>query len=135
DPRHYGIFNYTTDTQTWSLAHWYPVVAGRDPVSGWMLEPTSMYGDPIFTETALYTVDITAPSNMQFITSGVETDTSSDGDQATTTFNAWPSRDFVIIADADIESTSTQVGSTTVSSWYQPGFRTSGDHALGWGAD
>jgi len=132
DPRHYGIFNFTTATQTWSLAHWYPVVAGRDPVSGWMLDPTSVYGDPIFTDTALYTVEITAPATLQFITSGVETNSSTTGSQVTTTFNAWPSRDFVIIADADMQSVSAQVGETTVTSWFERGTETAGQDVLDW---
>lgn len=132
DPRHYGIFNFTNETRTWSLAHWYPVIAGRDPVTGWMLEPTSVYGDPIFTETAFYTVEITAPKDMQFITSGVETDISSSDGMTNTTFNAWPSRDFVVIADADMESRSTKVGNTTVTSWYESGTGDAGALVLNW---
>lgn len=135
DPRHYGIFNYTTETQTWSLAHWYPVVAGRDPGSGWMLEPTSVYGDPIFTETALYTVEITAPAGMQLVTSGVETGSRLSGDRMVTTFNAWPSRDFAIIASPDLESVTTMVGDTTIASWYEPGTDDAGLQALEWGVE
>src|SRR5699024_7108491 len=102
-PNHYGIFNYTTDTQTWSLAHWYPVVAGRDPEDGWMLEPTSVYGDPIFTDTALYSVDVTAPRAMHLVNSGIETSTKETGDTTTTSFNAWPRRAFEIIASPQLE--------------------------------
>lgn len=132
EPRHYGIFNFTSATQTWSLAHWYPVVAGRDPDSGWMLEPTSVYGDPIFTETALYTVEVDAPSAMQLITSGVETKAWVSGTRTTTTFNAWPSRDFVIIANTGLQSVAAQVGNTTVTSWFEPGTEPAGQHALDW---
>jgi len=133
DPRHYGIFNHASETDTWSLAHWYPVVAGRDPVSGWMLEPTSIYGDPIFTDTGLYTVSITAPEGMHLITSGVEVAFDTADGLATTTFNAWPSRDFVIIADRDMEVVSQEVEGTTVNSWTEPGHQTTGDAALLWG--
>lgn len=131
---HYGIFNHASDTGTWSLAHWYPVVAGRGPETGWMLEPTSEFGDPIFTESALYTVTVTAPENLNFITSGVETASEDVGDMATTTFNAWPSRDFVMLADADMEAVAREVDGTTVTSWYEPGHDESGEAALTWSA-
>lgn len=132
DPRHYGIFNYASATETWSLAHWYPVVAGRDPDTGWMLKPTSNYGDPIFTDTGLYTVAVTAPKDLQLITSGVEIDATTAGALITTTFNAWPSRDFVIIADADMEVAKQVIDGTEVSSWAQPGFGSSGESVLTW---
>lgn len=132
DPRHYGIFNHASETDTWSLAHWYPVVAGRDPISGWMLDPTSIYGDPIFTDTGLYTVSITAPEGMQLITSGVETASELANGMSTTTFNAWPSRDFVIIADRDMEVISQDIDGTTVNSWTEPGHQASGEAVLLW---
>lgn len=129
---HYGIFNYASESDTWSLAHWYPVVAGRDPETGWMLEPTSEYGDPIFTEAGLYTVTVTAPEELTFITSGVETASEADGGMITTTFNAWPSRDFVMVADADMESVTRDVDGTAVASWYEPGHGEAGEAALTW---
>ena len=132
DPRHYGIFNYASATETWSLAHWYPVIAGRDPDTGWMLKPTSIYGDPIFTDTGLYTVSVTAPKELQLITSGVETDATTTGLITTTTFNAWPSRDFVIIADADMEVAKQVIDGTEVSSWFHPGYSSSGESVLLW---
>ncbi|HEV2072728.1 MAG TPA: M1 family metallopeptidase [Thermomicrobiales bacterium] len=131
---HYGIFNHASDTGTWSLAHWYPVVAGRDRETGWMLEPTSEYGDPIFTETGLYTVTVTAPENLTFITSGVEIGSEAAGGIATTTFNASPSRDFVMFADADMKSVAREVSGTTVTSWYEPGHGEAGKAALTWSA-
>jgi hypothetical protein len=129
---HYGIFNHASDPGAWSLAHWYPVVAGRDRETGWMLEPTSEYGDPVFTETGLYTVTVTAPEKLTFITSGVEIASDLDGDMATRTFNAWPSRDFVMFADSDMESTAREVDGTTVTSWYEPGHGEAGEAALTW---
>jgi hypothetical protein len=134
DPRHYGIFNHASETGTWSIAHWYPVVAGRDPQTGWMLKPTSAYGDPIFTETGLYTVTITAPERLTLITSGVETDATTTAGMTTTTFNAWPSRDFVIFADADMEAIAQVIEGTTVRSWYEPSHAASGEAVLTWSA-
>src|SRR5699024_1597956 len=113
----------------------YPVVAGRDPEDGWMLEPTSVDGAPIFTDTALYSVDVTAPRAMHLVTSGGETSTPETGDTTTTTFNAWPRPDFAIIASPQIEFVSAEVGETTVRSWFYPGTRDAGKQTLGWGVD
>jgi hypothetical protein len=135
DPAHYGIFNYATATGTWSLAHWYPVVAGRDPDGGWMLDPTSLNGDPIFSDTGMYSVTITAPDDLQFITSGVEIDSAPAGDGMTArTWSAAPSRDFVMLADADMESVQQEVDGTTVTSWYHDGNAAPGEAALLWTA-
>lgn len=132
EPLHYGIFNYASDTETWSLAHWYPVVAGRDPSGGWMLEPTSQYGDPIFTDAGLYTVTVNAPETLTFITSGVETSSTTANDTTTSTFNAWPSRDFVMFADSDMGSVSSDVDGTTITSWHEPKHERAGAAALEW---
>lgn len=130
---HYGIFNYASETATWSLAHWYPVIAGRDPETGWMLKPTSEFGDPIFTDAGLYTVSVTAPEELSLITSGVNVSSGSHGDGMTTTvFNAAPSRDFVMFADADMEVTTREVAGTMISSWYEPGNDAAGEAVAVW---
>jgi hypothetical protein len=135
DPAHYGIFNYASETGTWSLAHWYPVVAGRDPQGGWMLDSTSVNGDPIFTDTGMYTVTIMAPDDLQFITSGVRIDSVPAGEGITaTTWSAAPSRDFVMLADADMESVRQDVDGTTVTSWFHGGNAGAGEAALVWSA-
>ena len=130
---HYGIFNLSSSTGTWALAHWYPVLAGRDPVTGWMLEPTSKNGDPIFSDTAAYDVTVIAPDDLQLITSGVQTATEprENGMQATI-FSAAPSRDFTIVADSDMRSVTREVAGTTITSWYEPGRDVSGEAVALW---
>jgi hypothetical protein len=135
EPAHYGIFNYASATDTWSLAHWYPVVAGRDPEGGWMLEPTSRNGDPIYTETGMYTVRVTAPEDLQLITSGVEIASEPAGDGiVTSTWSAAPSRDFVMLADDDIQSVTDVIDGTTVTSWFHDGRGPAGEATLLWTA-
>lgn len=133
DPAHYGIYNYASETRTWSLAHWYPVVAGRDPYGGWMLAPTSENGDPVYTETGMYTVRITARDSMEFISSGVPVASEPAGTGwTTTTFSAAPSRDFVMLADTDMQLAKDVVDGTTVTSWYHEGHAAAGEAALLW---
>ena len=63
DPRRsYGMFKYDTDTNTYSLAHWQPLLAGWDRVNGWNTAPVSKNGDPVFTEAAVFDVELTAPT-------------------------------------------------------------------------
>lgn len=133
EPLHYGMLNYTSRNGTWSMAHWYPMVAGWDQGYGWMLKPTSVYGDPVFTNVGMYTVTITAPEDLRFITSGVEVDSDDAGrGMVTTTWSAAPSRDFVMIVDDDMEFVEDEVDGTTVRSWYHEGHEEGGEAALLW---
>lgn len=132
---HYGILNHSTDNETTVLAHWYPVLAGWDPDTGWMLKPSSQYGDPIFTDAGMYDVSITAPADRTLITSGVETDRQRDGELETVQFSAKPSRDFVIVTSTALESTSTDVDGTTVTSWHLPQHEIGGESVLEWTAN
>ena len=34
----YAIFNRATGTGTWTLADWYPILAGWEPDRGWRLD-------------------------------------------------------------------------------------------------
>jgi hypothetical protein len=127
---HYGIFGYNSDSGTWALAHWYPVVAGRDPSTGWMLDHPSVNGDPIFTDTALYDVTVVSGPDWRLATTGVEfgdAETRSNSDIARR-FVSGPARDFTIVADEDFElATQTSAGGVTVNSWYNPGEEEAGE--------
>ena len=118
---HYGIFGIDTATGTWALAHWYPIIAGWDPANGWELDPTSINGDPIFSNTALYDVTLTAPASWQVVTTGSAIDETVAGAARTQRFLSGPVRDFTIVADSDFQSVSTEVDGTRVTSWYNPG--------------
>ena len=119
---HYGIFGYETDSGTWALAHWYPVVAGWDPTTGFLLDPPSVNGDPIFTDTALYDVRVSTEPGWRVVTTGVEfgEPTTSDGMEQRR-FVSGPARDFTIVADEDFEVASVEVDGITINSWFNPG--------------
>lgn len=131
----YGMFSLDERTGTYALAHWLPLLAGFDPESGFVLDPPSRNGDPVFTNTALFDVRLTAPSSLTFVTTGSEVDSASV-DRTTTRhrFVSGPVRDFVMVADADYDETSTQVGETTVRSWFNPNSRDGGAAVLAAGA-
>ncbi len=125
---HYGIFNADSDSGTLALAHWYPVLAGRDPVTGWVLDPPSENGDPIFSDTALYDVTITAPDDWAVVTTGVTFGDPGTADGTRTQrYVSGPARDFTIVADADFELVRQEVNGVTISSWYNPGEEETGE--------
>jgi aminopeptidase N len=81
----------------------------------------------------MYTVTVTAPDDLQLITSGVEIDRTSASDgMTTTTWSAAPSRDVVMLADADMLTAQDETDGTTVTSWYHEGQESAGDAALLW---
>jgi hypothetical protein len=126
---HYGIFGFDSESETWALAHWYPVVAGRDPSTGWMLDHPSVNGDPIFTDTALYDVSVETGPDWKLATTGVEFGEpgSGSGDTIVRRFVSGPARDFTIVADEDFEVATRISGGVTVNSWYNPGEEDAGE--------
>ena len=131
---HYGIFNIDNDNGTWALAHWYPILAGRDPDRGWVLDPPSVNGDPIFSTTSTYDVTLRTPERWRAVTTGVEIETSEIGSATERRFVSGPSRDFTMVLDDDFEVVEREVEGTTISSWYNPGERRTGEAVLDYAA-
>jgi aminopeptidase N len=120
---HYGIFGYSSQSDTWALAHWRPVLAGRDSDTGWQLDHPSRNGDPIFTDTALYDVTVESGPDWRLATTGVQFgDTVETGaGMIARRFVSGPVRDFTIVADEDFEVIATEVDGITINSWFNPG--------------
>jgi hypothetical protein len=125
----YGIFAIQPGSGTWALAHWFPLLAGVDE-SGWNLEPVSVNGDPIFSNSALFDVSLTAPAAMALVTSGHLTGSEPTGGNVRRHFIAGPVRDFTIVAGDDFTFTSRQVGATVVTSFYHPDDAAAGARVL-----
>ena len=118
----YGMFSYDAASGTYALAHWQPLLAGYDREIGWLLDPPSNFGDPVFTNTALFDVTLTAPSEFTFVTTGSAAGSDpTNNDTTTHRFVTGPVRDFVMAADTDFEVESVKIGDTTVSSYFEPG--------------
>ncbi len=119
----YGMFTYSPGSGTLALAHWYPVLSGIEPTpdQGWKVEPVSVNGDPIYSDTSLYDVTVTMPADWKIAASGVEVATGPAGDAVAHQFVTGPSRDFTFVADATLDRISQQVGEIEVVSWYNPG--------------
>jgi len=125
---HYGIFGYDSESGSWALAHWYPVIAGRDPDTGWVLDHPSENGDAIFSDTALYDVTIETGPDWRLATTGVAfgEPTGAGNGEVSRRYVSGPVRDFTIVADEDFEVVTEEVNGITINSWYNPGEERSG---------
>jgi hypothetical protein len=116
----FGIFNHDTKHGSWVLADWYPVLAVYDEGSGWALPPVTSFGDPTYSPSALYDVQIAAPADLEVVATGIVTDETETGQTVTRRFVAGPARDFAIVADDDDRPTSDAAGETRVTLWTAP---------------
>ena len=129
-----GLFAFTPDTGTWALGHWFPILAGYGPTTGWELDPPGAWSDPVFSNTALFDVTLTTPRDLVLVTTGVQVEESDLGEHRVRRFVSGPVREFAIVADDDFASVSTQVGDTVVTSYYNPEDAAGGAQVLEWGA-
>jgi len=105
---------------TISLAHWYPILAGYDQETGWVLDPVSIHGDLVFSNTALYDVTVSTPGNVALATSGTLVSETGADTVLERRYITGPAREFTAIADNDFTSIEQEVDGTTVTVWYNP---------------
>ncbi len=128
-----GLFAFAPDTSTWTLAHWLPILAGYDPSSGWEVDPPSAWSDVTFSNTSLFDVTLTAPHDLVLVTPGIEVEEQTQGAHQVRRFVSGPVRDFAIVANPNLDSVSTEVNGTTVTSYYAPEEAAGGAQMLEWG--
>jgi hypothetical protein len=118
----YAMLSFDTRTESFNIAYWQPLVAGWTPADGWNTGPIQTRGDPVFTNIASFTVELTTPGDIQFATTGSEVNVVDAGNGSVTrTFESGPVRDFVMIASEHYEVLEQTVGETTVRSFTFPG--------------
>ena len=128
DRANYGIYNYAEGVI--ALANCYPILAVYDD-EGWNLDPVINLGDAVYSDTALYTVSITAPEEAVIVASGSEIKTVLNDDGTKTAFyRSGPMRDFFIALSKEFEVMRERVGDTTVNSYYLSNHRSGGEKAL-----
>ena len=131
-PAGYGIYNFSEGVLT--LSGWYPILAVYDE-DGWNLDPVSPIGDSVYSDTALYSIEVIADSYLSIAATGVEIDRGSSGETTHHRMISGPVRDFFLIMSPDFRVKSTQVDGTQVNSYYLPGHEAGGEAALSITAD
>lgn len=124
--RLYGAFN--KEAGVFALASAYPIMAivrnGQ-----WDIARPDARGDFVNSETALYEVALTAPSDWRVVTTGVAAERNEHAGQQTLRLVSGPQRDFMI-ALTQLEIASAEVEGTHINSYYQRGSVVGGEAAL-----
>ncbi|WP_228728275.1 M1 family metallopeptidase [Brevibacillus composti] len=121
-PRNMGRMSYD-DHAIW-LGNWLPILAVRDS-SGWHLDPYGPVGDPFYSETADYQVELNVPAGYQVASTAA--DGTQRGEEATPGqrvyhLEAKDVRDFsLVVMDETYQRRETTVGRTKVRSWWRKG--------------
>ncbi len=93
----YGIFNLDTAVPVLTLANWYPILADLQD-GQWQYSLVSDIGDAVTSQTALFVVQIVAPTGWKIASTGVSASSSVQAGQETVTFVSGPVRDFMLAA-------------------------------------
>jgi len=129
--RNYGIFANVDGVL--AMAHFYPQLAVYD-ADGWQTAAPSLEGDVTYGDSSFYIVELTAPADQVIVATGVETESTTAGDQQTITYAAGPVRDFYAVMSNDYIKQSQTVGETTINSYAPAAYGTGSAQALASGA-
>jgi hypothetical protein len=127
----FGIYSWATQSGTYVLADWYPIIAGYEEGVGWNLDPPTSSGDPTFSEASLYDVTFTAPQPLTVVATGSEISKTPYYDHFEHRFITGPAREFSLVLDNDYTKIYTFVGDTRISVFANPGNEVGARRALG----
>jgi hypothetical protein len=129
----YGIYNFSEGVL--ALANWYPMLAVYDQ-NGWNLDPVYPLGDAVYSDAALYTVEVIVEPGQVVVASGVQVAQEEAGEgRRLYRFVSGPARDFFLVASPDFQVLSQPVGGTVVNSYFLPQHAEGGSQALEVAAD
>lgn len=111
-----GYDQFGLHSKVLALPNFYPIIPVYDD-EGWNVELAPGIGDAVFSDTALYRVNITAPSNQVVAASGV-CNPSSSGTTKTWQCVSGPMRDFMIASSADYQIASNTIDGIKVNSYF-----------------
>lgn len=100
-----------------ALPNFYPQIPVYDS-EGWNVEVAPGMGDAVFSDAALYQVDIHAPKNQLLVTSGTCESRDAPEGQQTQHCVSGPMRDFMIAASADFQVASETVDDVQINSYF-----------------
>ncbi|MBN1136590.1 MAG: M1 family metallopeptidase [Anaerolineae bacterium] len=112
------------------LGHWYPKLSVYDD-EGWHADPYVPLGDAYYGEASHFTLNLTLPESLTVAATGVETARRvNDGGSFTLTYQSGAVRDVAVVMGPTLETISTTVGQSTITSFYLPGDQAGGQRAL-----
>lgn len=104
-----------------ALPNAYPMLSVYEPDQGWWQVVEHPQGDIVFSETAFYTVRVTAPHDLTLAASGSQVDSTANSDGTIThTYVAPLMRDFALFGSTRFATRSSQQDGVTVTVYYDP---------------
>ncbi|GAB4452446.1 MAG: M1 family metallopeptidase [Anaerolineae bacterium] len=124
----YTLFGWAGEVL--SLPGFFPMPAARQN-GEWVLDVPPPHGDVLFSEVALYQLELTLPGRLVVASSGVPLNVINNADGSRTwQLAGGPLRDFTIIA-GPFQAVSANAAGATVTSYYLPGHETTARAVLG----
>jgi len=125
----YGIFNFTQ--QVLSLSSWYPILAVFEN-GAWRTDAITPIGDAVYSEMAVYTLEVTTPSHWEVAATGVAVSEHIINENGAVRRNylSGPVRDFYLVASPDFSRLTTEAGGVTINAYGLPGFEEGNATAL-----
>lgn len=125
----YGIYNFDPGQVFLSLSGWYPILAVYDD-QGWNLDPVSEIGDSVYSDTALYSLQVCAPAGLIVAATGSRIEEQVSGNIVCTRLESGPTRDFYLAASPNFHLDSQQVDGVMIHSYSLPGHENAAQLAL-----
>lgn len=94
----FGILRGNSADGSWTLASWYPIVAGWEPGEGWYLDPPTPTGDPTFPTTSSWDVSVVHPDALTLAGTGIERIVARTAGKTTTQISLQRGREFTMVA-------------------------------------
>ncbi len=116
----FAVRLHTQTERVWSAVFFYPMLAVYQD-GNWRQDAISSGPDAVFSESASYAVELTVPSTMVVVASGVEVDAMDNGDGTVThSYRGGPLRGFALFMSEDLRVRSKTVDGIAVNTWYLP---------------
>ncbi len=128
----FGMFNHDTRTDSYTLDHWFPMLAGFDPVNGFDRAPISVNGDPVFSNVALFDVTLGGLTGLELASTGVVANERSGEDEEQRRLVSGPARNFTLAISAHYAVATGEVDGTEIRSYYLPGHEVRGEASVEW---
>lgn len=113
-----------------NLGNWYPIASVYDEKDGWNLDKYYPIGDPFYSDSSDYSVNIEAPKEYTIASSGNLISEKQMENTKKWTFEANSMRDFAFIANNKFEVISEVVDKTIIKSYYYTEHENRGKKAL-----
>ncbi|CAN5660972.1 M1 family aminopeptidase [soil metagenome] len=110
----FGIFSHDADRSMWILADWYPIVAGWDREGGFQLKPPTLWGDPTFSNAAVYQARIDVPNGLELVSTGRTIGREELPARAVHVIETGPVREFAMVIDDGFRTFEQYAGETLV---------------------